>query len=128
MLTFFRPVLTGLGTIICLLLVISVILSLLLHYTSLQESSLSWLLLPATLLTLFIGGCVSGFLSGTRGWYFGGCTGISFILFTWLISFLGFESSLRWEALWLYLTFLGLAMIGGVIGVNLSPPKRREPI
>lgn len=120
-----RPVISGVVSIIVMLFSVSVLLSILLHLTSLQESSLHMVLMPITFLSVFIGGCIAGFKSGARGWYYGALTGLGFILLTWLFSFLGFDSVLSMRTLWLYAAFLVLAMLGGMIGVNMSP-KRKE--
>jgi putative membrane protein (TIGR04086 family) len=118
-----RPVLTGIMTIVVILFMVSLTLSLILHFTSFKESTLEWLLLPITLVTLFIGGAIAGFRSGTKGWYIGMLTGIGFIFLTWLISFLGFETSLSLSTIWLYAAYLAMTIIGGIVGVNISPRR-----
>lgn len=117
------PIFSGLITIICILFGISLLLSLLLHFTSMTEASIEWFLLPLTLLTLFIGGVVSGYKSGTKGWYFGGMTGILFLLLIWLVSYLGFDMTLSSKNLTLYLFYFLLSLIGGIVGVNMSPQR-----
>ncbi|GAA0354846.1 TIGR04086 family membrane protein [Bacillus horti] len=121
--SYVRPIITGVSTIIVVLLSISLCLSLLLHFTSLKESSIEILLLPISLLTLFIGGLISGYKSGTKGWYVGALTGLAFILLSWILSFLGFDLSFSLKAVLIYLFYLLLAMLGGIIGVNLSPHR-----
>jgi putative membrane protein (TIGR04086 family) len=120
---FLRPVLSGLVAIVSILFLASLILTLILHFTSVQEASVQWFLLPITLLTLFIGGVIAGYKSGARGWYFGGLTGLTFLLLAWLVSFLGFDSVFTYTNLLLYLSYLLLAIVGGVVGVNLSPKR-----
>lgn len=120
---FIRPVINGVLTIIVSLLLISLLLSLVLHFTAVKESSINWFLLPAALLTLFVGGLISGYQSGTKGWYVGALTGFSFIVVTWLFTFLGLDSSISAKTLLLNGSYLLLAIIGGMIGVNLSPHR-----
>ncbi len=122
----FRPVLTGVVAVVIILFAVSLIMSLLLHFTSLRESSLHWFLFPITLVTLFIGGAIAGYQSGTKGWYYGGLTGIVFLLFTWLISYLGFDLSFQFKTAWLYAALLLLSVMGGMIGVNMSPQQTNE--
>lgn len=118
-----RPVILGVLTIITVLIITSFILSLLLQFTTLQEQSLGWFILPFTLFTLLIGGVVSGYRSGHKGWYFGGLTGMCFILITWLISFLGYNAAVTLNTLLMYVGYLAIAIIGGIIGVNMSPQR-----
>ncbi|MDQ0339521.1 putative membrane protein (TIGR04086 family) [Caldalkalibacillus uzonensis] len=119
-----RPVLMGLLFIIMILLSLSLIFSLVLHFTSVPETSLQWFLLPTTLITVLIGGLIAGYQSGRKGWYFGGLTGLGFIVLSWLFSFLGYDASVSLYTLMLYSGFLLIAMLGGIIGVNLSPQRR----
>ncbi|GGK16159.1 hypothetical protein GCM10010965_06520 [Caldalkalibacillus thermarum] len=119
-----RPVLTGLLTIIVILLSLSLIFSLVLHFTSLPETTLQWFLMPTTLVTVLIGGLIAGYQSGQKGWYFGGLTGLGFILLSWLLSYLGYETPISVYTLLQYSSFLLIAMLGGIIGVNLSPQRK----
>lgn len=120
---FVRPILTGVLTIVTVLLMISLLLSLIIHFTSIKESSVNWFLLPASLLTLFIGGVISGIKAGAKGWYVGGLTGFIFILLTWLFSFLGFDLSISLKTMLLNGSHLLLSILGGMIGVNLSSQR-----
>jgi putative membrane protein (TIGR04086 family) len=119
----FRPILAGYLTMIIMLLVISAILSFLLAFTSLRESSVQWFFLPVTLLTLFIGGVIAGYRAGEKGWYYGAIGGALFTLTVWLISYLGFDFTPTTKNFILYVAYILLAMLGGMIGVNMSPRK-----
>lgn len=120
---FIRPILSGIVSIVSILFIFSFILSLLLHFTMIQEASIQWFLLPITLLTLFIGGVIAGYQSGQKGWYIGGLTGLTFLLIAWLVSFLGFDMLVTLKNLLIYVAYLLLAMIGGMFGVNMSPHR-----
>ncbi|WP_202080189.1 TIGR04086 family membrane protein [Caldalkalibacillus salinus] len=113
----------GLTGIVVILLVISLFLSLLLHLSAVKESSVQWVLLPMTLLSLFIGGAIAGFRSGQKGWYVGGMTGVLFLLLIWLISYLGFNTALSVKSTVIYVSYLLLTILGGMIGVNISPHR-----
>jgi putative membrane protein (TIGR04086 family) len=117
------PIVSGLVAIVGILFASSLLLSLILHFTTIQEASIQWFLLPITLLTLFMGGVIAGYKSGSKGWYFGGLTGLSFLFIAWLVSFLGFDSVFSYQNLLLYISYLLLAVLGGVIGVNMSPKR-----
>lgn len=118
-----KAILFGFLAMIIILLLISAILSLLLALTSIRESAVQWLLLPMTLLTLFIGGSIAGYHAGEKGWYYGAISGVLFAVMVWLISYLGLELTLTTKDFTLYLTYILLAMLGGMIGVNMSPRK-----
>lgn len=122
--TFIRPIISGIVTIIVILLISSFFLSLLVHFTSISERSVEWLILPLTMLTLFIGGMIAGVRSGERGWYVGGITGLLFVIVSWLLTFLGFNSTIETQQLLLYLGYLVLAILGGMFGVNMSPQRK----
>lgn len=122
--TFIRPILSGIITIIIILLVSSFILSILVHFTSVSERSVEWLMLPLTMLTLFIGGMMAGSKSGEKGWYVGGLTGLIFVVISWLLTFLGFNTAIELQQFLLYLGYLVLATLGGMFGVNLSSQRK----
>lgn len=117
------PIISGLIVIIAILFLSSLLLSVLLHFTSLQESSVQWFIMPITLITLFIGGLIAGYKAGGKGWYVGTLTGLGFIILSWLISFLGFDLPPSVKQFLLYGLYLVAAIAGGIIGVNLSPQR-----
>jgi len=117
------PILFGVISIVTILISTSFILSLILQFSSLKESSIQMFILPITLITLFIGGFVAGFKSGSKGWYMGALTGTGFLIIIWMISFLGFDTALSLKNALIYGSYLLLATIGGVVGVNMSPNK-----
>lgn len=119
-----KPIISGIISIIAILLSVSLILSLILHLSATHAASVEWFLFPITLVTLFIGGVIAGYKSGTKGWYYGGLTGISFVLLIWLISFLGFDVSLSIKNSLFYISYVLLALIGGIVGVNMSPHRK----
>jgi putative membrane protein (TIGR04086 family) len=118
-----KSILMGLLAIVVLLFTFSLILSIVIHFSSVQEATIEWILLPVTLITLFFGGFIAGMKSGARGWYVGGVTGTAFLFLVWLISFLGFDASLSLSNLYIYLSYLILSIGGGVVGVNMSPNR-----
>jgi len=119
----FRPVLAGLLFIMVTLLMLSLIFSAILAFSSVTERTLQWFLMPATLLTVLLGGLVAGAKAGHKGWYFGILTGIGFIILSWLLAFLGFDLSPDLYTLIMYAACLLIAMLGGMIGVNLNPKR-----
>jgi putative membrane protein (TIGR04086 family) len=110
----------GLITIFIFAIATSLIFSLLLRFTSLQETSVAWIILTLSFLTLFIGGFVSGGKGKEKGWMLGGATGGAYTLVIFLFQYLGNDSLFTLHQLLFHLGFIGVAALGGIIGVNLS--------
>lgn len=89
-----------------------------------QESSLTWVILIISFLALFVGGFVSGGKGKEKGWLMGGATGILYILVVFLFQYLGYDTTFSTEQLFYNLGFLGTAILGGIIGVNMTTPSR----
>jgi putative membrane protein (TIGR04086 family) len=118
-----NPILTGIASIIVILLASSILLSAIIHFSSIKESAIQLFLAPITFITLFVGGCIAGIRSGSRGWYVGCTTGLAFLLILWLISFLGYDTIFSIKNLMIYGGYLVLSTVGGMVGVNLSSNK-----
>lgn len=105
--------------IIGLILVTSVILALLLQFTSMGEATLSWITLGAGLLALFIGGIVAGVKNKQKGWVIGCITGLGFTLLVFLVQYLGYQQVFSMEQSLHHIGYVLAALIGGVVGVNM---------
>ncbi|MDF9296008.1 TIGR04086 family membrane protein [Geobacillus stearothermophilus] len=116
----------GVATIFVLAALVSFVFSLLLKWTDIHESSLTWVIFAVSVISMFIGGIVAGGKSQEKGWLAGGLTGLSFTVIIFLFQFLGIEKPFTVEQ-WLYhLGFLIAASLGGIVGVNLSPARRER--
>ncbi|MGQ4665765.1 TIGR04086 family membrane protein [Metabacillus halosaccharovorans] len=120
-----KAILFGLITIFVMALVTSLIFSLLLKFTSLTESSITWLILGLSILALFIGGFVAGGNGKEKGWLIGGITAILFSLIILLFKFLGHGEIFSVQELMYHGGFLLIAMLGGIFGVNLSSSRAK---
>ncbi|GGJ67139.1 putative membrane protein (TIGR04086 family) [Anoxybacillus voinovskiensis] len=121
---FGKAVAYGVVTIFLLASIVSMLLSLLLKWTDVQESSLTFVIFACSLLSVFIGGVVAGGKGKERGWLIGGATGVCFTFIIFLFQFLGMEKTFSAQQ-WLYhLGFLAVAMIGGIMGVNFSSSRQ----
>ncbi|WP_078432445.1 TIGR04086 family membrane protein [Metabacillus halosaccharovorans] len=118
-----KAILFGLITIFVMALVTSLIFSLLLKFTSLTESSITWLILGLSILALFIGGFVAGGNGKEKGWLIGGITAILFSLIILLFKFLGHGEIFSVQELMYHGGFLLIAMLGGIFGVNVSSSR-----
>lgn len=102
-----------------LIFVASIILALLLRFTTFNEPTLSWATLIIGLICLFIGGLVAGVKGKSKGWIIGGATGLGFTLFTFLVQYLGYQQLFSLEQSIYHVGYILAALFGGVIGVNV---------
>ncbi|KKE80540.1 TIGR04086 family membrane protein [Oceanobacillus caeni] len=115
----FHALLFGWITVLGLILISSVIIAFLLKVTSLDENLLSWIALVIGILSLFIGGLITGLKGKAKGWIVGAITGIGFTVFTFLVQYLGYQQGFSMEQSLHHIGFIFAAVIGGVIGVNI---------
>ncbi|KFL14731.1 membrane protein [Geobacillus stearothermophilus] len=116
----------GVATIFVLAALVSFVFSLLLKWTDIHESSLTWVIFTVSVISMFIGGIVAGGKSQEKGWLAGGLTSLLFTALIFLFQFLGIEKPFTAEQ-WLYhLVFFVAAALGGIVGVNLSPTRRER--
>jgi putative membrane protein (TIGR04086 family) len=119
----FAAMISGLLTVLIIVLLSSVVLSLLLRFTSLTEASLNWPIIGLSFLALFIGGFVSGKKGQERGWILGAGTGVLFSILVFLIQFLGYQLKFDTQQSLFHLGYVAIALFGGILGVNLSSHK-----
>ena len=97
----------------------AVVLSLLLHLTSMQESSLNSYALVIHSLSSLAGGLTAGKRSERKGWQKGGMLGIIYAAIVIIVSFLASNASISWNSGILIAAALAAGALGGMIGVNL---------
>ncbi|APC48155.1 TIGR04086 family membrane protein [Virgibacillus halodenitrificans] len=114
----FTAVVYGLVMVLGLILITSIILALLLRFTSFNDPLLSWITLGIGLISLFIGGLVAGAKGKAKGWIIGGVTGLGFTLFTFLVQYLGYQQGFSLEQSIHHLAYISAAVLGGIVGVN----------
>ncbi len=110
----------GWVTILVLMLICSLVLALFLRFTDMTASTLQWVTLVLGLLTLFIGGFVSGAKGKERGWMLGLFTGLGFVLIVLLFQYLGYQKGMSTTQMIYQGGYILAAILGGVIGVNMS--------
>lgn len=116
----------GVVTIFIMAALFSLLFSLLLRFTSISESSLTYIIMALSFLTLFIGGFISGGKGKKQGWLLGGGTGLIYTLIVFLYQYLGLESVFTSRQLVYNGCFIITAMMGGVLGVNMSGGSSRD--
>jgi len=114
----------GTVSIFILAVIFSLLFSLLLRFTSLTESSISYLILILSFICIFIGGLISGGKGKKQGWLLGGGTGLLYTLVILAFQYLGFDQTFSSREWIQSLCYILVCMMGGVLGVNLSGGKQ----
>ncbi|MBU9712507.1 TIGR04086 family membrane protein [Evansella tamaricis] len=109
----------GILTILILVILASLISSTLLRFTSLEEGSLTWVLLGVSFLAVFFGGFISGGRSGQKGWLAGATTAILYTIIIFFVQFLGFNEGFDIQQWLVHSGYLVVAVLGGIFGVNV---------
>lgn len=118
-------VLYGLIAIFMMLITSSLFFSLLLRFTSVQESSLQYIITGVSFITLFAGGFISGGKGKQKGWFLGGITGLIYSVVIFLFAFLGTDQLFSMEQTIYHVCYTLICMMGGILGVNLSKGSDR---
>ncbi|MBT2598215.1 MULTISPECIES: TIGR04086 family membrane protein [Oceanobacillus] len=103
-----------------ILIIASFILALLLNFTEFSESALSLVTLIIGIVALFIGGLIAGLKGKNKGWMIGAMIGVGFTLLIFLVQYLGYQQGFSLKQTAYHSLYLGVALLGGIIGVNLS--------
>ena len=117
---FKNPILFGLLYTFGLGILLALIFTLLLYFTSLSDANLNWMSYITTLVSLIVGGFVAGKRAGVKGWYYGGLTGLIYGVVILIIAFLAFNSKLNLQSLVLVALSFLFGSSGGIFGVNMS--------
>jgi putative membrane protein (TIGR04086 family) len=116
----FSAMLIGLLTILGIILTFSVVISLILRFSTVAESSFTWVIVGLSFLALFIGGFVSGKKGREKGWFLGAGTGLLFAILVFLFQYLGYQVQFNAEQYLYHIGYILISIIGGILGVNLS--------
>lgn len=115
----FNSALYGILTILILVIIASLVSSLLLRFTSLQEGNFTWGLLGFSFIAVFCGGFISGGKSGQKGWLTGAFTAILYSIIIFLVQYLGYDTGFDRDQILVHTGYVFIAMLGGVLGVNV---------
>src|SRR5690349_14157840 len=115
-----NSVLYGTIAVLVLAVVSSFLFSVLLRFTSIQESSIQWVITAISFVSIFAGGFIPGGKGKEKGWLLGGLTRLAYSLIVFLFQFLGFDSLFDFEQVVYHICYILIAMMGGILGVNLG--------
>ena len=114
------PLLAGVLFSIIWLAVGALLLSLLLHFTDMKESSLSTNAFLVHGFASLAGGFTAGRRSENKGWYHGSLLGLLYGAIVIIISFLASNASISLHSVLLLGVSLLTGAFGGMIGVNMK--------
>ncbi|MBN6887834.1 TIGR04086 family membrane protein [Cytobacillus horneckiae] len=117
-------ILYGIIAIFTLAIVCSFLFAIILRFTSLQESSVQYVITAISFIALFTGGFISGGKGKQKGWLLGGLTGLIYAIIIFLFQYLGFDKLFNGEQLVYFICYILIAMMGGILGVNMSSKGR----
>jgi putative membrane protein (TIGR04086 family) len=103
----------------------SLIFSFILRFTSVQEISLQYITTAVSFIGLFGGGFLSGGKGKQKGWLIGGLTGLIYSLTVFLFQYLGYDRLFTSEQFIYHICYTLIAMMGGILGVNMSTSHSR---
>jgi len=104
----------------------SLIISFILKFTSAQETSVQYIVTAISFIALFGGGFLSGGQRKEKGWLIGGITGLIYSLIVFLFQYLGYDRLFSAEQLIYHTCYILIAMMGGILGVNIATNSRRS--
>lgn len=93
----FSLVLKGILVSSLFALVLTLFLSLILAFTSIPESTLSYSIIFG--ISVFLGAALTSYQAGTKGLYYGLAVGVGFVLFLLLLSSILNSTSPAWQAI-----------------------------
>src|SRR5690606_17428092 len=98
----------------------SLILALLLEWTSFSESQVPFVMYIINGIALLWGGFVAGRRSSTRGWLSGAMSGLGYALLLLIIGFLAFDMNMSTQAAAFLAIAVLLGALGGILGINTA--------
>ncbi|UII55011.1 TIGR04086 family membrane protein [Cytobacillus spongiae] len=119
-------ILYGIITIFLFAIVSSLIFSLILRFTATEEASLQFIITTVSFIGLFAGGFIAGGKGKQKGWLIGGLTGLAYSLVIFLFQFLGHDSLFNMEQMVYHVCYMLIAMMGGILGVNMTSNSQRN--
>ncbi len=116
----------GLAIIYAFVAIVSLLFSLLLRFTSLQENDFQLAITIISFIVLFIGGFIAGGKGKEKGWLIGIIMGLLYTLINFSFQYLGHDTPITLNQLIYYLCFNLTIMMGAILGVNIAQGNRRD--
>lgn len=118
-------VLYGVIAIFVFATISSFIFAFLLRFTSVSETSLQYIITTVSFISLFVGGFITGGNGKQKGWLIGAATGFIYSAIIFLFQYLGHDNLFSTEQVIYQVCYIITAMMGGILGVNMSSSSSR---
>jgi putative membrane protein (TIGR04086 family) len=119
-------VLYGVIAILIMAVASSLLFATILRFSQLTEQSIHLLVTIISFFSLFIGGYITGGKGKEKGLLLGAITGIFYSIIIFLYQYLGYNNLFTLKQLLYHLCYIATAMLGSVLGVNISGGKTRD--
>ncbi|MEH7504968.1 TIGR04086 family membrane protein [Neobacillus drentensis] len=124
--SFGTSILYGLIFILVFAVICSLIFAFILKFTAAREVSLQYVITALSFIGLFGGGFLSGGKRKEKGWLIGGVTGLIYSFVVFLFQYLGYDRLFNSEQVIYHTCYTLIAMMGGILGVNISTNNSRR--
>jgi putative membrane protein (TIGR04086 family) len=114
------PLFSGLLVAMVFMLIGTLMTSILMLATNLQENSLYSYTMSIHGIAMLLGGITAGKHSGQKGWYHGGLLGLFYASIVWIIGFLAYDIGITTQVLYLMVLAIVSGALGGMLGINLK--------
>lgn len=126
--SFGTSILYGLIFILVFAVICSLIFAFILKFTAAREVSLQYVITALSFIGLFGGGFLSGGKRKEKGWLIGGVTGLIYSFVVFLFQYLGYDRLFNSEQVIYHTCYTLIAMMGGILGVNISTNNSRRSV
>ncbi|RJQ28288.1 MAG: TIGR04086 family membrane protein [Peptococcaceae bacterium] len=114
----YPAILKGTVITICLSLLLSSVISLIYHFSSVSEQTLPWSVTLIILISVFSGALLAGREASNSGLFHGLAVGMSFFLISWLVALLLAAPVETIPLIEKLLLSIAVGAMGGVVGVG----------
>ncbi|SEP92883.1 TIGR04086 family membrane protein [Piscibacillus halophilus] len=110
----------GVVTVIGLMLVGSLVIAIIVNFSTLSSSAFQWISFITSVLVLMVGGFIGGKKTEEKGWLTGAVVGIIYVIGIILYQFLAQDAWMYQNQFLYFLIFVLAAVVGGMFGVNIK--------
>lgn len=110
----------GLAIIYVLVGIVSFLFSIILKFTSLQESDFQLATTIISFIVLFTGGFIGGGKGRERGWLIGLAIGLLYTTINFSFQYLGHDTPVTFNQIIYYICFNLTVIMGAILGVNIA--------
>ncbi|WP_188206265.1 TIGR04086 family membrane protein [Alkalibacillus aidingensis] len=115
-----KAIFYGLTAILVLMIVVSLVFALFIHFDFLASQTLQWITFISSLLIMMVGGLIGGKMTLYKGWVTGLSIGFVYIIGVMLYQFLAHNEWIYSHQFLYFTIFIIATTTGSMLGVNLG--------